>query len=559
MDQDVRVAYCAAREVICSLGSNIEESFSAIERYETNLSRFDDGTPVCRIDREGLDLGGIEGADRYTFAEQLSILALSSIAKQSGRRVDGERTALIISTTKGNIDSIGSDFERSYLWAMGDKIASYFGYEGEVTTISNACVSGVSAVAIGARMVESAEVDSVFIVGVDVVSEFVVSGFNSFRSISPDVCRPYDKRRDGLTLGEGCGAVLLTSEPLVESGNIVVSGYGMSDDANHISGPSRSGDGLYYAIDAALQLAGVESGEIGLINAHGTATPFNDDMESKAIALAGLTSSPCNSLKPYIGHTLGASGVIEIAIAIEQMLRSKLFGVKGYEESGVPFELNVSATHREAEFNHALKCASGFGGTNAAVILSRGSALRSMKRGRYSGTIDECGEVRMLSVDSMSASESLKVEYRSLEDTNLKFFKMNNLAKAGYVASCKLLRGVDLSYERRRIGVVLANRSGSLDADLNHQEVVDRRLMEGASPAIFVYTLANIVAAEIAIKHRLQGEAMMFVMEQKRMDFIANYARGLIARDECDAVVYGWCELLRDSYEVELKLIKGRK
>ncbi|MFR9541624.1 MAG: beta-ketoacyl synthase N-terminal-like domain-containing protein [Rikenellaceae bacterium] len=553
MDREVIVAYCGAREVICSLGNNLKECFGAMERYETALSSFDDGTPLCRIDRERLDTKGLE---EYTFAEQLSILALRSISSRSGVKIDNDRTALIISTTKGNIDTINCDFERSYLWAMGDKIASYFGYKGAVTIVSNACVSGVSAVAIGARMIENAEVDRAFVVGVDIVSEFVVSGFNSFKSISAEVCKPYDKSRDGLTLGEGCGAILLSCEPNVDGDNIVVSGYGMSDDANHISGPSRTGDGLFFAIDSAMQRAGVDCGDIGLINAHGTATPFNDDMESKAIAWAELTASPCNSLKPYIGHTLGASGVIEINIAIEQMLRSKVLSVKGYEESGVPFELNVSARHRDLEINHALKCASGFGGTNAAIVLSKAEVSQSLKRGRYADGLVECGSVMMRNIGEESAADTLKREYKTLGDANLKFYKMNNLAKAGYVASCKLLKGVELSYEPNRVAVVLANRSGSLDADLNHQEIVDKHLPEGASPTIFVYTLANIVAAEVAIKHKLQGEVTMFVMEQKDMKFLERYSHQLIALGECDAVVYGWCELLKNEYDIELKLIK---
>ncbi len=553
MDREVRVAYCSAREVICSLGNNLKECFGAMERYETALSSFDDGTPLCRINRERLDTKGLE---EYTFAEQLSILALHSISIQSGVNIDCDRTALIISTTKGNIDTINSDFERSYLWRMGDNVASFFGYKGAVTIVSNACVSGVSAAAIGARMIENAEVDRAFIVGVDIISEFVVTGFNSFKSISPEVCKPYDKSRDGLTLGEGCGAILLSCEPNRDGEHIVVSGYGMSDDANHISGPSRTGDGLFFAIDSAMQLSGVDRGDIGLINAHGTATPFNDDMESKAISLAELTASPCNSLKPYIGHTLGASGVIEINITIEQMLRSKILGVKGYKESGVPFKLNVSAVHRDLEINHTLKCASGFGGTNAAIILSKEKALKSLKRGQCVRDVVECGFVEMRNLGGESAADVLKREYKALADANLKFYKMNNLAKAGYVTSCKLLKDIELPYESKRVAVILANRSGSLDADLNHQEIVDKHLPEGASPAIFVYTLANIVAAEVAIKHKFQGEVTMFVMEQKDMKFLEQYSRQLIELDECDAVVYGWCELLKNEYDIELKLIK---
>ncbi len=556
MDQGlkgVKRAYCGATQIICSLGSTTQSVFDSMCRYETLLSRFDDGTPLCRIDRAALDVSGLE---EFTFAEQLAILTLRSVEVQSGVAINTPRTALIISTTKGNIDKISEDFPRSYLWAMGDRIASYFGYNERVTIVSNACVSGVTAIAVAARMIERGEVDQAYVVGVDIVSEFVVSGFNSFKSISPTVCRPYDESRDGLTLGEGCGAIFLTKDEALSPNKILVAGYGMSDDANHISGPSRSGDGLYFAIDKAMRMAGVDAAQIGMVNAHGTATPFNDEMESKALNWAKIADVPCNSLKPYIGHTLGASGVIEAIISIEEMSRGVIFGVKGYERSGVPFELNVSAEHREMEVNHCIKCASGFGGTNAAIVLSKGAACRAVEREARSIEIEEVASIRIESDGQEStSSELLKSLYKELGDVNMKFYKMNNLAKAGYVASCEMLSGLDVPCAKERVAVVLANRSASLDADLLHQANVDRRLPEGTSPAVFVYTLANIVAAEIAIKHKFQGESTTFVMESRDMEYLATYARGLIAGGECDGVLYGWCELLEECYDVELKLI----
>lgn len=554
MDREVKRVYCGGNQIICSLGSSTEQVVGAIEEYRTSISRYADGTPLCKIDRESLNLDGLEG---YTFTEQLAICAVRDVVAQSGVEVNAPRTALIISTTKGNIDNISNDFERSYLWAMGDKIASYFGSEESPMIVSNACVSGVTAIAIAARKIERGEVDNCYVVGVDIVSEFVVSGFNSFKSISPTVCRPYDESRDGLTLGEGCGALLLTNNRSLSPDKILVSGYGMSDDANHISGPSRTGDGLFYAIDAAMRTAGVSSSDIGLINAHGTATPFNDEMESKGINWAGLNGAPCNSLKPYIGHTLGASGVIEAIISMAEISRDRVFGVKGYERSGVPYELNVSAQHRDLQINHCLKCASGFGGTNAAILLSKESAYKAAKR--YVANVEavKCCEVSLSNAEGeVTSSESLKAAFKELGEANLKFYKMNNLAKAGYVASCQMLRDIELPSARERIAVVLANRSASLDADLLHQANVEKRLPEGTSPAIFVYTLANIVAAEIAIKHKFQGESTTFVMEKKDMEFLKRYSSGLIESGECDAVLYGWCELLRDNYDVELKMIK---
>ena len=138
--------------------------------------------------------------------------------------------------------------------------------------------------------------------------------------------------RDGLNLGEACGAVLLSSEGTEE--HVILSGGAVSNDANHISGPSRTGDGLYFAIRQAMQEAGTAPQDISFVNAHGTATVYNDEMESKALTLAHLEQVPVHSLKPYFGHTLGASGIIESIVCMHELKQGILFGTPGYENAG---------------------------------------------------------------------------------------------------------------------------------------------------------------------------------------------------------------------------------
>ena len=553
MDNKIERVYVGASSIISSLGSGTSNNVDSIQSFTTNISEYDN-TPVCIIDRNSLDFRGLE---RYTFAEQLAILAIDDVARNSSVAVNGERTAIIVSTTKGNIESLDCDFERTYLWCLSNNIKEYFECKNSPIIISTACISGVSAVVVGTRMIEDGQVDNVYVVGIDVVSRFVVAGFNSFKSISPTVCRPYDSSGDGLTLGEGCGVLLLMKDSDKSTSGIVVSGSGLSNDANHISGPSRSGDGLFLAIDKAMKQANIVSADLDYINMHGTGTAFNDQMESKAANMAKLLAVPCNSLKPYLGHTLGASGVIETILVVEQMRRGVIFGVKGYRESGVPFELNVTAEHRSGEINHAMKTASGFGGTNGAIVLSRECALKSELKGRYpTQKVEELSHIEMSGDGEQVFADYIKGTYRALGDANIKFFKMDRLSKLGYVASCKLLKGIDLDLPQDRVSVILANRSSSLDSDLKHQGVVNENLPEGASPAIFVYTLPNIVAAEVAIKHKFQGESVFIVEQTKSMESLARYAQQLIDRDICDAVIYGWCELLGESYNVELKLIR---
>lgn len=552
MGCEIRPVYFGANCIISSLGVTTAENYNGVNTYLTNISYYRDNTPVCLIDKTRFDFTELKS---FTLVEQLAIIGLKSVINDSGVPLDNNKTLLIISTTKGNIESLNSDLERSQLWAMANQIEKHFNCVNKPLVISNACISGVVAVIMGARLIEYGEYDNVYVLGVDIISEFVVSGFNSFKSISPTICKPYDISRDGLTLGEGCGAILLTSNGELSDSKIVVSAGSISDDANHISGPSRTGDGLAFAIEAAINEANLKPSDISLINTHGTATPFNDEMESKALNLLSLTSVPCNSLKPYIGHTLGASGVIEIVLSAEQLRNNHIFGVKGYSANGVPFALNVSAQHRNAELKHCLKTASGFGGTNAAVILSK--EVKAKVKQTASVDIIEVKSIEILK-SKLAFHEYIRSEYKALEDVNMKFFKMDDLSKLGYIASCKLMRNVSLNYPQNRIGIVLANCNSSLDTDIAHQKIVDQHLSEGSSPAVFVYTLANIVAAEIAIKHKLQGEVMMFVMEHKNMEYLKQYSRQLIQYNRCDAVVYGWCDLFREEYNAELKLIKRK-
>ena len=568
--------YCGANYIISSLGCSTLENYNAIESYTTNIYKYSGcGTPVCLIDRERLKkeltssvldynkLNCREGLEKYSFLEQLVITSLEHVISESGVGLSNRDTLLILSTTKGNIEYIANDLENSFLWATANKMVSYFNCANTPLIYSNACISGVGATVIGKRLIEQGEYNNVYVVGVDVVSDFIVSGFNSFKSISPTICRPYDAQRDGLTLGEACGALLLTNNRELSDSKVVVCGGGISDDANHISGPSRTGDGLYFAIKRAMQEADIEVDDLSFVNTHGTATPYNDEMESKALQMAGLCGVPCNSLKPYLGHTLGASGVIEIILSLEQLKRSHLFGVKGYATSGVPFDLNVSAKHREISGEYLLKTASGFGGTNCAVVLGKEEeCMRYI--GSDSKNRQELVQLASCKIDSevVSAEEGyadfssfIRVEYKKLGKTNMKFFKMDNLCKLGYVASSRLLEGVELNFEADKIGVVIANSYSSLDIDLRHNEIVSGNPAEGASPAIFVYTLANIVAAEIAIRNGFKGELSLFIQEKKSLDFVEKYSKGLIQNGICDAVIYGWCNLLEEEYSAELKLL----
>lgn len=542
--------YLAAMAMRTSLG-NRAETLDAMQRGECGLEYSEEfAMYVGRAD--------VEPVEGYTRFESMMIEQIAEVSEQSGISLSSGDVRLVISTTKGNIgllaEGCDTPAERTLLHASAEAVADYFSAANSPVVVSNACISGLSAFVVARNILLSGEARHVVVVGCDVLCEFITSGFASFKSVSTAPCRPYDARRDGLTLGEACGAVLLsTDEDMAVEPTIYFTGGAISNDANHISGPSRTGDGLYYAIRSAMVEGGIESGDVGFVNTHGTATRYNDEMESKAVAWAGLDDKPLNSLKGYIGHTLGASGVVEAIVCAEQLRRGYIFGTKNFDSSDVPCPLRLSAQPQHFMGDCCVKTASGFGGCNAAIVLDRtprGAAVTKSAQG-----------VRVVAEYALPASdrpfaEYIRAMYKSFGESNMKFYKMSDMCKALYVAMEHLLAKEDfgdVAPERRAI--VLANRSASLDADIAHQRILDRHLAEGTSPAVFVYTLANVATGEMCIRHKIQGDNTFFV-EREESGVAERYARSLVERGRADAVVCGWCEYLKGDWSVNIKLLK---
>lgn len=278
------------------------------------------------------------------------------------------RTALVLSTTKGNISLLDSgDIEGARVSVLAKKIAARLGIHTKPVVVSHACISGLLAVIAAKRLIQMGQYDDAIVLAGDVVSEFVVSGFQAFQAMSPFPCRPFDKRRHGVSLGEAAACVYMSRE----KGAFKILGDGAINDANHISGPSRTGEGLCRSIAAAVQEAGIDIGSIDYISAHGTATLYNDEMESVAFSRLGLEQVPLNSLKGYYGHTLGASGLLELAVTMKSMEEGVLLPTQGFGEIGVSQPLNVLENITRQQTWRALKTASGFGGSNAAMIIER--------------------------------------------------------------------------------------------------------------------------------------------------------------------------------------------
>lgn len=376
--------YITDYNCVTPLGFNVESNWNAILEGKSGVALHkvienQDAFYASMIDSEKLNKefttvfdSEITDSQEFTRLEKMLLLSLKPIIEKHSVT---EKTAFILSTTKGNVGLLKNQTELpegAYLSKLAQKIADFFGFTTKPIVVSNACVSGVMAIAVAKNMIQAGKYKDAFVIAGDEISEFVISGFNSFQAIGSEPCKPYDKNRSGINIGEAAAAAYITSESSEnEKIKFRVLGDSAINDANHISGPSRTGDGLYGSIKNAMIEANITSEQIDFISAHGTATLYNDEMESIAFSRMELQNIPLNSMKGFYGHCLGAAGLLESIISMESALHNTLIPSKNFEEMGVSQPLNIIKDNQTATIRYILKTASGFGGCNAAIILEK--------------------------------------------------------------------------------------------------------------------------------------------------------------------------------------------
>lgn len=303
---------------------------------------------------------------KYTRLELIGIIALQSIVAQAEI---SSRTGFVLSTTKGNINHLSHSINEASIPNFAKKIADYFEFKSEPIIVSNACVSGVLAVNVAKRFIEMDTFDNVYVLALDELTDFVLTGFNSFQAMDFELCKPFDQARKGVNLGEAAACIYLSKNK--EKNSFQILGEASINDANHISGPSRTGEGLVLSIESAMKEANVSSNEIDYISAHGTATLYNDEMESIAFNRLQMSKTPTNSLKAFYGHTLGASGLLELVISMKQAEGNIILKSNNFKEVGTSVSQNILKENLQKEINVILKTSSGFGGSNAVIILKK--------------------------------------------------------------------------------------------------------------------------------------------------------------------------------------------
>lgn len=561
---------------ICSpLGMTTAENLAAVRRGVSSIKTYPHlwnlPEPVCASLFSDDQWAEMAMEDCTPF-ESMVIASATRALKDCAFDVAGKDVVLIVSTTKANVGQLDDPAKQDACLFPGmaaKYIARRLGVTTQPVVVDDACVSGVAALITATRLLEDGDYHYAIVCGADHQNRFIVSGFQSFKALSQEPCRPFDMERSGLNLGEAAATLILSTEPSATDHGWIIRQGAIRNDAYHISAPSRQGEGARRALLAALDnsLASDEKGAadsdtLAVINAHGTATLFNDQMESKAIERAGLSDTPVNGYKGYYGHTMGAAGILETILTMAALDEHVILDTKGYAERGVSGKIDVVAAERRTGKHAFVKMLSGFGGCNAAVLVDQKPSDDVSSLSSHTGECDrlEGGKAmrQRANVRLTPADGSLTSLYKKYIGDYPKFYKMDLLAKLGLVASEMLLReiGEDKPADfRDDRAIVCFNRSASLHADRKYLETICDRDNFYPSPSLFVYTLPNIVTGEIAIRHHYLGETSCYILPEKNTTLMQQLLHATFRDPQTRSILGGWIDAEDDDhYEVDLSL-----
>ena len=576
MKQNVMVSVLADN-VISPLGETSEENYQAVKEGKSAIHAY---APMTA----GIPNGFVASLLSSDF-EELAFRSAQKAIDASGINISSTRTVFILSSTKGSIEKLGqTDDDKLYLGNIAQRIATRLGIQLSPIVVCNACISGLAAMILASRLLVSKKYDYAVVCGADCPGRFIISGFQSLNAMSAFSCQPFDIERQGLNLGEAAATVVLGREITTKSVNngcrkqVWQIGHGyIKNDAYHISAPSKTAEGLYEALQETMN--GIDKRNIAFINAHGTATLFNDQMEAIAIHRAELQDIPVNALKGYIGHTLGAAGIMETILCMKAVDDHTVLGTRGYEEVGVSGRIQLSSKHHSTIKTSFIKQLSGFGGCNATLYAQYvgvkpqefsdsktnggGSANISYSvKKKHRVHITPQGvwlDGKVFAIDKEGKQSSLLTAlYKQIIGNYPKYYKMDGLCRLGFIASELLLKAErdegsfteDINKTR---AIVFFNRSSSIASDKKYLASIVEKDNYFPSPSVFVYTLPNIVTGEIAIRNGYHGETSFYILPHKNELLMQDIIETTFMDEQTTSVLTGWLDY-EDSEHFEADL-----
>lgn len=576
MKQNVMVSVLADN-VISPLGGTSEENYQAVKEGKSAIRAY---APMTA----GIPNGFVASLLSSDF-EELAFRSAQKAIDASGINVSSTRTVFILSSTKGAIEKLGqTDDDKLYLGNIAQRIATRLGIQLSPIVVCNACISGLAAMILASRLLVSKKYDYAVVCGADCPGRFIISGFQSLNAMSAFSCQPFDIERQGLNLGEAAATVVLGREITTKSVNngcrrqVWQIGHGyIKNDAYHISSPSKTAEGLYEALLKTMN--GIDKRNIAFINAHGTATLFNDQMEAIAIHRAELQDIPVNALKGYVGHTLGAAGIMETILCMKAVDDHTVLGTRGYEEVGVSGRIQLSSKHHSMIKTSFIKQLSGFGGCNATLYAQ----YVGVKPQEFSDSKTNGGGAANISYSvkkkhrvhitpqgiwldnkefiidkEITQNGLLTALYKQIMGNYPKYYKMDGLCRLGFVASELLLKaerdeGSFTEDTNKTRAIVFFNRSSSIASDKKYLASIVEKDNYFPSPSVFVYTLPNIVTGEIAIRNGYHGETSFYILPHKNELLMQDIIETTFMDEQTTSVLTGWLDY-EDSEHFEADL-----
>ena len=588
------MAYILATNITSPLGATTDENYRAVKAGRSALRRYEGlwGLPepftASLFTEEQQQSMAINGLTRF---ESLAVHSIRETLQQlPSIDFTAKNVIFILSTTKANVELLSTSGPSPSETAQ--RIADHLGFTTEPVVVCNACISGVAAIILAQRLLDGRQYDYAVVCGADVQNRFTVSGFQSLKAVSENDCRPFDMERIGLNLGEAAATMVLANHSSLNTYHSSLNTYHLEsgairNDAYHISSPSRNGEGARLALSSILPTSLID---LAFINAHGTATMFNDQMESVAIERAGLNNIPVNGLKGYYGHTLGAAGVLETIVSLAALRDHTILATRGFEERGVSGKINVTTSNSTTDKTAFIKMISGFGGGNAAItcgskelrvkseelkafsiydlLLQRQQILHSSLFTSHrviltptSATIDG---------KPVPCDSSLTSLYKHFVDDYPKYYKMDGLSRLGFIASELLIQAerkatneystfnLQSSISNSSRAIVLFNSSSSVAADKKFLETIaDDNFFP--SPSVFVYTLPNIVTGEIAMRNGYHGETSFYVLTRRNEELMRQIILATLLDSELTSMITGWVDYFGENdYVADLMLIPSK-
>jgi 3-oxoacyl-(acyl-carrier-protein) synthase len=540
--------------IVCAIGHDEDSVATSLMHRQSGIGEMrylqsvHHELPVGEVklsNAEMKQLLGIDPSQRVSRTALMGMMAVRQAVSEAKVQADGRRRIVLISgTTVAGMDITEQVFGQMVANGVGDEcldhhdcgsntadIARYFNLFDDYTTISTACSSAANALELGADMLKAGDADIVVAGGTEALSKFHLNGFNALMILDHAPCRPFDKSRAGLNLGEGAAYVVLERQTDAEQRgahiDAYLSGYGNACDAFHQTATSPDGLGAQLAMREALTMAGLKPADIQWVHAHGTGTVNNDESESRAIRqVFSDAQPPVSSTKGFTGHTTSASGSIAAVIAIIAMYRRFIPVNLGWSQ---PMEDGLSPYMQTAPIDlHAVMVNSfGFGGNDSSLILTDQPTATKQPELKAEADIVELTRVEN---DSLEATKRIRQYVSPMESR-----RMGKLMKSAMLTSLDALKQAGVSCPDAIV-------TGTAWGCLENSEQLLLQLIEGEDlfkPTLFMQSTHNTLSSAIAIHLKCHGANLTFTQKEQSFDWALYQAKLLLRLGRAKTVLVG--------------------